>query len=87
VLLGFGLKVAERTPVAASTAPMKLRAIPPSVVKVPPTYSVDPERARALTLPPEAPGLKPGRARPVEPSSAASRARGCPPTLANWPPA
>ena len=87
VLLGFGLNVADRTPVAASTAPRKLRAIPPSVVNVPPTYSVDPDRAIAETLPPVAPGLNPASARPVAPSSAAIRERAWPPTFANWPPA
>src|SRR5437899_11494271 len=50
--LTFGFHNTTVAAVVASTAPRLLRENPPSPVKVPPTSSVEPSRARALTPPP-----------------------------------
>src|SRR5438105_7796703 len=79
----FGFQ-ADTAPVAASTAPSRLRANPPSPVNPPATYNVEPSRMRAAT--PLLASALHARAAPAVASGAARFCLGCPPIELNVPP-
>src|SRR5215831_2307076 len=85
--LAFGFH-AVTAPVVASSAAIRLRGCPPTLVKYPPAYTVEPLTARANTL--EAPtplteGSHPV-ATPLAASSAARFLRAYPPRMLKPPP-
>ena len=85
-LVGVGVGVGEvegQPPVSQNCAKYG-RPTPPILLKLPPTYKVEPDKVRTLTLL-SALGSQ-VVARPVVVSKAAIRFLGCPPILLNHPP-